>query len=144
MGAIDSVSPASKTENSGAALDVSWVQASPDPAREAVYSLQRYYTGDDSTGTAVCTDVAVTASELDRVTQTDTVTVGGVALPQLQLTGVPLCDLDSNSATTDTLAKGRCVIGWGLAGPAWRSTHGIRTEMVEGAYQAVLMHPDSQ
>ena len=122
MGAIDSVSPASNAANSGAALDVSWVQASPDPALEAVYSLQRYYTGDDSTGTAVCTDVAVTAAELDRVSQTGTVTVGGVALPQLQLTGVPLCDLDSNADTPDTLAKGRCA-HWMGAGRASLALH---------------------
>lgn len=108
LGTIDSVSPASNAANDGAALDVVWAQASPDPAKEAVYSLQRYYTGDDSTGTAVCTNVAVTASELDRVSQTGTVTVGEVALPKLQLTGVPLCDLDKDPATTDKLAKGRC------------------------------------
>lgn len=58
---IDGTSPVINT------LDVQWRQTDPDAAKSAKYSLRRYGTGDDSTGTSYCTDVEIMESGMDQV-----------------------------------------------------------------------------
>lgn len=92
------------------AFEVDWVQASPDAAESATYTLWRYPTGateDDKT--PVCTTVDVSANLMDSVNELGTSQIDSVTYANLQLKGVPLCDVDPDSEGLQPLAKGR----WG-------------------------------